>query len=804
MNNNYPIVFYPRRLMEAFGLLPPLPDKPIEPKKPKEPHKPTEEKETVSGFIIYLIVISIPTYILVANGSDSIIVSIIMIFAILGLLRFYYYYNIKPKSEYSDKISNYNIDYLKYKQDLIEFDKNIIDYTLKLEKYEIEVKHILSNENVLSYRNNAITDLIEYNYAKFIELEILNIPGRKLNASIFFFRKFLTDAFTENHVKYGVTLEKCYLNFLVYEATTGLLINIEVDAPYIGCSGKPINFVESSLEKYPNKYEYKVLDSNIILIRFAEVQIFNYPNECINHIKSIIKNAKAGNFSFNINSELSNVDFWYKEEAHEMAYKKFRHTYIPDFLHKNIDVEGDLYKENELLHESISLKILKKKSNLNYIPFHTKDKWTLFDTKNEKLISELFDDAYFFDNTLESSTSCIIKLNEEYAIVHNSLDLIDIKWFKKIRMLEHFKECCFAFNGFYWGIVSHKNEILLPFEHLGFLEFNYKNTFAGYKKNGKFGLIDLANFNICIPFEYDKLYRNNRDDENIIRLSKNDEIGIFDMLEKKIIKIKEAEDISHYSENILSIKYNQKWMLLKNSESQYSYINQRMYDTTTKYENGNSLCSINEKWFLVNEKGVETPIDYSHLTTESKNELYKKGDIVYFRTFDNNSDYISFHIYYLDKYISTLKQRSSGTNSGISYSIVPIENKYIDIKCYFRKYDSSGLLRNCTIYGNELTIDEYADYMKIKNNRVKTFYSSIYNDSDNFNYIDISWRIINSDKEEKLYYKDTIMYSGKDLKIIELDYGLALLLEDVSIDADGLYKTEVGYFDVFGNIYWNN
>lgn len=797
MNKNYPIVFYPQKLKEVFGLCPPLPDKPLEPQKPKEPYKPIEEKETVGGCLIYLFLISIPSYILIVYSSDSIIVSIIMLLAIIGLIRFYYYYNIKPKYEYPNMTEQYNTEYSKYQHELVEFEKSFISYSLKLEEYESEVKNILSTENVLLYRNKAYKYLTNDNYDNFINFPTSYNYISKQNVSLIFFREYLNDSFLDKNVRFGVELKSCDLNILLYEATTNLLINIEIDSPYLGCSGRPINFIESNSDRYPNNSEYEILESNIVIIRFAEVQIFNFPNECIRFIKSIIENAKRGVFSRTLGIGLPDIELWNKEEAHEMGYKKYRNSYIPVFLHKIIDVEGDLFKVNELIHETFFLKIIDQQTELHYIPFRIEKRWTIFDVKKNKIVGSDFDQIYFLDQSLKTSTSCIIEDKGLYSIICNSSNIEELTWYTALIVLKTNKELCIVRNKNLWGIINYKNEIKLNFEFDSIIEFNYLSSFVCCCKYGKYGLIDLDTMKTCIPIEYDKIYRKITDDENILILSKNNNLEYFDMSERRKLKINEAEKITHISEGICNIRLNHKSYLLKIDESHYNYINKIGYDTCSKFENGYSLCSLNDKWFLVDKIGIETPIDYSHITKDPKIKLKKDGNIVTFQTYDAELNYNFYHIFNLDKHISTIKEKRIGN----FYSIVPIENKYIEIIGDFWKYEMSWITKYATIYGNDLTIDEFVDYKKIKNKREENFYDAIYNLQ--YNYIDLNWKIIKTSKEDNLCFKDTIKYTGNSLKIIELNYGLALLLEDVERDEVWYYNI-VGYFDVFGKIYWKN
>ena len=92
-----------------------------------------------------------------------------------------------------------------------------------------------------------------------------------------------------------------------------------------------------------------------IVIRFAEEQIFLYPNECVEYVSNIISTLRLGRGSVEA-PEYFTKEKWDEKQSNKMAYKRFRRTYIPQEYLSNVDNEdyrsySDIRKEIDGPHK---------------------------------------------------------------------------------------------------------------------------------------------------------------------------------------------------------------------------------------------------------------------------------------------------------------------------------------------------------------------------------------------------------------------------------------------------------------------
>jgi hypothetical protein len=117
-----------------------------------------------------------------------------------------------------------------------------------------------------------------------------------------------------------------YPDFVYHDARINLFIDIEIDEPYISYTGEPIHYVDSRDELR----NWRFCDEGWVVIRFAEEQIFRYPELCcdlIQHVADSISTSRETNLS---KYSLPKVSQWTRDEAHKMAFLRYRHTYIPN------------------------------------------------------------------------------------------------------------------------------------------------------------------------------------------------------------------------------------------------------------------------------------------------------------------------------------------------------------------------------------------------------------------------------------------------------------------------------------------
>ena len=81
-------------------------------------------------------------------------------------------------------------------------------------------------------------------------------------------------------------------------------------------------------------------------------------------------------------------------------------------------------------------------------------------------------------------------------------------------------------------------------------------------KNSKYGIIDLHNFKTILPIDYDLIEETGHvDSDNILKVKKDNKIGIFDCKSKSLLFLAEFVDIMWCNEGICSVKINSKWAL---------------------------------------------------------------------------------------------------------------------------------------------------------------------------------------------------------------------------------------------------
>lgn len=153
------------------------------------------------------------------------------------------------------------------------------------------------------------------------------------------------DSLLERHtVKKGEGFRGYYYpDLLVVDDTSKLVFDIEIDEPYSLVDGKPLHILWAEDLLNPDPYdnpddrrnEYMVM-YRVVVIRFAEEQVIKYPSKCLGLINEFIRLVVSSNGSSNIEyshlfdgwSEDMLVERWTEDEAYEMAYNKYRDTYL--------------------------------------------------------------------------------------------------------------------------------------------------------------------------------------------------------------------------------------------------------------------------------------------------------------------------------------------------------------------------------------------------------------------------------------------------------------------------------------------
>jgi hypothetical protein len=149
-----------------------------------------------------------------------------------------------------------------------------------------------------------------------------------------FFRHLLC-AFPGNLICQAVEFEipgypqRYSADFILYHQFSGLALDIEIDEPYAGDTGKPHHCIDVDDDKIRNRF---FLERNWGVVRFAEVQVVRHPWSCCKAIAQIIARLTGDDSVFILLQRLADVPLhkqWTKREARLMAKNNYRQSYLP-------------------------------------------------------------------------------------------------------------------------------------------------------------------------------------------------------------------------------------------------------------------------------------------------------------------------------------------------------------------------------------------------------------------------------------------------------------------------------------------
>ncbi len=377
---SYPIIKVPDNLKGISDKLPPFPSKPIEPKVPKkienlpiepkfeeikEPKSPQSEHgcfwyPLIGGVILFFVLIGVD------EPEKFIFFIILSVIAVLvgfwGLRngskesddnhnRYYKAMSAYPQLVQEAK-NKYQLELVKYKERLssleneykerVELFKNYEYpmYLANLSAYEKEIERLNEPSYVLKYRTEERLKFFKNVTKPGVHPTVNDI---KKGASEESFNVFLKQVFGnivfQNYTLVDSNFNKPYLpDFTIYDRSIGLCIDIEIDEPYIGSSGKPIHFSDSEHDKKRDAY---FTNNGWIVVRFAEKQVIEKPEDCCTVIAEVINEVCDGltNYGISQHISLSPIRKWTKDEAHEMAFRRERNKYLKTELIEKLNLE---------------------------------------------------------------------------------------------------------------------------------------------------------------------------------------------------------------------------------------------------------------------------------------------------------------------------------------------------------------------------------------------------------------------------------------------------------------------------------
>ncbi|BAZ34035.1 hypothetical protein NIES4074_65490 (plasmid) [Cylindrospermum sp. NIES-4074] len=149
------------------------------------------------------------------------------------------------------------------------------------------------------------------------------------------FLRHLLSAFPGNLICQAVEFEipgyplRYSADFILYHRSSGLALDIEIDEPYTGDTGKPHHCVDVDEDKIRNRF---FLERNWGVVRFAEVQVVRHPWSCCKAVAQMIARLTGDDTILMVLQRLADVPLqkqWTRREARLMAKNNYRQSYLP-------------------------------------------------------------------------------------------------------------------------------------------------------------------------------------------------------------------------------------------------------------------------------------------------------------------------------------------------------------------------------------------------------------------------------------------------------------------------------------------
>ena len=220
-----------------------------------------------------------------------------------------------------------------YKQRLAEYQQQLSEYeSYQLHRLQLKDKEIEQYNSLVQKRFKLLKKLLK---------EIVQPPARQSQAGVqqgvsekqFFvylcryFSGFYDFCMGGEFPIPGTSL-RYSADFILVHQPTGLAIDIEIDEPYEGRTGKPHHCVDRSKDSQRNRF---FLERNWVVIRFSELQVVKYPDSSCKAIARIIAQITGdyrGLVQLQNVADLLLYKQWTVKEARYMAKTKFRNYYL--------------------------------------------------------------------------------------------------------------------------------------------------------------------------------------------------------------------------------------------------------------------------------------------------------------------------------------------------------------------------------------------------------------------------------------------------------------------------------------------
>ena len=616
-----------------------------------------------------------------------------------------------------------------------------------------------------------------------------------------------------------------------------IFIDIEIDEPYEG-----INDIETRKAlhyKGVDDSRNQVLTNNgWIVIRLAEIQVHQNPVKCCAFIADIILKIRpiysipAPIIEVKKIDQVNKVQLWTKVEAEKMSREKYREKYLGIEIFGIVKDENKIFKivdmpvvsspkpnnkplkqENGISKEHVYSNLEKQKLNsrnqpqgneginrnkkdkggqklLRFVPYKIGNKSALYELSGKSVLASVYDEVFYLDKDLNSTTSCIVIKDKKIAVVNSQSIISNLVWYDFLYSYNDQSNTIVVKKGTKFGIIDENSVELVPFVYKEIRDANIyqeRQPFLILKENNKYGIWDCINQKICLPVAFDDITENCYvDSHNVLKIKKDNKFGLFEIHQKVLAVQCRFDDVQNYNDGYAVVKYNGNWRLCDIDGNRF--VDKQKFDYIGIFKFGYSLCLRNESYCLIDKNGTEYSFPTS-LKIKRDGKTFWALDNSYLKIFIRNE--LTSSIPY-DKFLSAAN------------SISIIDDLYIDVGSYSPKYRHYFRGAIYKLDGTLLGKHESDDLIKknhAKNNK-KT--DSITDVSPN----DTNWKI----NGDKLYYKNELKFTApieplhnQHMTIGTFHLGIALLTIIWDFDAEfGVFSEEVGYLDLEGTIYWQN
>jgi hypothetical protein len=346
----YPVEKLPLKISEAYSALPPPP---YEPHKPVAPQLPKfYPKAEIIDLLPLAIIItfSISLFFVFWNFHPlaNILAYISFMFILFGFRYVfkeplaYFDYRRQDKEKIKEDLDFYN-EQLKYYNGIA-----VPSYPEKVREWKLRVAENLQKAFIERYRVDCVSKILSasgvpLNHPKNSDFKKGIYEQKVLEHLLRHFPNKIYIGGTAKDEKGEVGKWAPLPDFVVHDNDIGYNLVVEVDEPYDLQYGYPIHCIDSD----DSRDEY-FLRQNWLVLRFAEIQWVNQPNECCDYIAKFINEATLGSSSMVVSGIFKNllpVNSWSESDAAGMELSGLRESYLPAELLGN-GFSGFIYKNN--------------------------------------------------------------------------------------------------------------------------------------------------------------------------------------------------------------------------------------------------------------------------------------------------------------------------------------------------------------------------------------------------------------------------------------------------------------------------